>query len=73
VARSTKVVKYVGITMNFARRSAEHLRNGLEIEPILGMTNLSKLAARGVEQVLIEQHGLISQGGTLLNKINSIA
>ena len=29
--------------------------------------------ARGVEQLLIEQHGFISEGGTLLNRINSIA
>jgi RHS repeat-associated protein len=73
IDKATHAVQYVGITMNYARRAAEHFRNGLEIEPILGMTNISKLAARGVEQVLIEEHGLISQGGTLLNKINSIA
>jgi hypothetical protein len=53
-------VKYIGITTNFARRPAEHLRYGLLIEPIAGMSDLSKLAARGAEQVLIEQHGLIS-------------
>ena len=29
--------------------------------------------ARGVEQALMEHHGLAKNGGTLLNKINSIA
>jgi len=37
------------------------------------LTNLSKADARAVEQVLIELHGLGKNGGTLLNKINSIA
>ena len=34
---------------------------------------LTRQQARGVEQALIEQQGLSKLGGTLLNKINSIA
>ncbi len=65
-------VQYTGITNNLARRAAEHLRQkGIEIEPLL--TGLSRNDARAVEQVLIEIHGLQKQGGTLLNRINSIA
>ncbi len=65
-------VVYVGITNNFARRAAEHLRqSGLKIVPLL--ERLSKADARAVEQVLIEIHDLGKNGGTLLNKINSIA
>jgi hypothetical protein len=54
-------------------RSAQHLRNGLQIERVPGLGGLTKLQARGVEQALIEQHGLAKYGGTLINKINSIA
>jgi hypothetical protein len=65
-------VKYVGITNNLARRAAEHLRTkGIQIEKLMG--NLSRTDARAVEQALIEIHGLGANGGTLLNKINSIA
>ena len=66
------VVKYVGITNNLARREAEHLaQKGININPL--MTGLSRSDARAVEQALIEMHGLGKTGGTLLNKINSIA
>lgn len=66
------VTQYVGITNNFARRQAEHLASkGIEIEPL--MKNLSRADARSVEQALIEIHGLGKNGGTLLNKINSIS
>jgi filamentous hemagglutinin len=62
--------RYVGITKDFYRRAGEHLRgSGWEIRPILGLENLSKLDARAVEQVLIEQYGL----NNLYNQINSIA
>jgi len=44
---------------------------GINIEPVL--SNLTRAQARGVEQALIEIHGLGKEGGTLLNKINSIA
>jgi hypothetical protein len=65
-------VQYVGITNNLARRSAEHLaERGLQIEELLG--GLSRSDGRSVEQALIEIHGLGRDGGTLLNRINSIA
>ncbi|MDD2592483.1 MAG: hypothetical protein PHN21_06740 [Erysipelotrichaceae bacterium] len=66
------VTQYVGITNNFARRQAEHIASkGIEIEPLV--KNLSRVDARSVEQVLIDIHGLRKNGGTLLNKINSIS
>jgi predicted esterase len=37
------------------------------------MGGLSRSDARAVEQALIEVHGLGRSGGTLLNRINSIA
>jgi len=65
-------VQYVGITNDVARRAVEQLRqNGFEIDKLLG--NLSREDARAVEQALIEIHGLGKNGGTLLNRINSIA
>ena len=68
-----KKVHYVGITNDVARRQAEHLTSkGIIIEPLL--ENLSRQDAKAVEQALIQIHGLgKSPGGTLLNKINSIA
>ncbi|HUT18233.1 MAG TPA: RHS repeat-associated core domain-containing protein, partial [Anaerolineae bacterium] len=67
-------VDYVGITGNFEQRAAAHLRlDALRIRPIQGLEALSRADARAVEQVLIEWHGLGRNGGTLLNKINSIA
>lgn len=65
-------VQYVGITNNLARRAAEHLRgSGIQIEKLLG--GLSRSDARAVEQALIQIHGLQWRGGTLQNRINSIA
>jgi excinuclease UvrABC nuclease subunit len=65
-------VNYVGITNNLARRAAEQLTGrGLQIEKLMG--GLSRSDARSVEQALIEIHGLGKNGGSLLNKINSIA
>ena len=65
-------VQYVGITNNLARREAEHLASkGIQIREL--MTGLSRADARSVEQALIEIHGLGKNGGTLLNKINSIS
>ncbi|MBR0577490.1 hypothetical protein KCG48_14375, partial [Proteiniclasticum sp. BAD-10] len=67
-----KVVQYVGITDDIARRAAEHLaKKGIRIESL--MKGLSRADARAVEQALIEIHGLAKNGGTLINKINSIA
>jgi hypothetical protein len=67
-------IQYVGRTNNFARRAAAHLRlKGIEISNIRGLSNLSMYDAKAVEQVLIEFHGLGSEGGTLMNLINGIA
>jgi filamentous hemagglutinin len=66
--------RYVGITDDVARRGAEHLaQKGIEIEAISGLKNLSRVDARAVEQTLINYYGLGGNGGTLLNKINSIS
>ena len=68
------VTKYVGITNNLERRAAEHLASkGIRIKLIPGLTNLERKDARAVEQVLIEHFGMTKDGGTLINKINSIA
>ena len=65
-------VQYVGQTNNIARRAAEHLREkGIRIDELIG--GLSRKEAKAVEQALIEIHGLVKNGGTLLNKINSVA
>lgn len=65
-------VNYVGITNSLARRAAEHLRTkGIQIERVMG--GLSRGDARAVEQALIEIHRLGRNGGTLLNRINSIS
>ncbi len=67
-----KQVQYVGLTDDIARRAAEHLRErGFRIRELLG--GLSREDARAVEQALMEIHGLGKNGGTLLNRINSIA
>jgi filamentous hemagglutinin len=64
------VTKYIGITMDLARRGGEHLaQKGWQIEPMQGLQNLSRFDARAVEQVLIERFGLPN----LHNQINSIA
>ncbi len=67
------VVEYVGITTNFARREAEHLANGRRIEQINGLSNITRNAARGAEQLLIDHYGLGKNGGVLSNIINSIS
>lgn len=68
----TNDVQYAGITNELARRAAEHLRlNGIRINKLMG--HLSREDARAVEQALIEIHGLAKNGGTLMNRINSIA
>lgn len=73
-------VKYVGITMRDPLvRFAEHLaaegtgKELLSYYVVEGATGLSKLSARIWEQTLINQYGLIRNGGVLLNRINSIA
>jgi len=63
---------YIGITNNLERRTAQQLaEKGIVIDPIPGLTGLSRLDARSVEQVLIERAR--ASGEPLLNKINSIA
>jgi RHS repeat-associated protein len=70
----TGEVQYVGITESYEARAAAHLREkGIRIEKIAKLENLSHDDARAVEQVMIEYYGLGKNGGTLLNKINSIA
>jgi RHS repeat-associated protein len=67
-------VNYVGITNNLERRAAEHLGSkGISIRMIPGLRNLSRADARAVEQTLIEHHKLARNGGTLMNRINSIS
>ncbi|HEY1605144.1 MAG TPA: RHS repeat-associated core domain-containing protein [Allosphingosinicella sp.] len=65
--------RYVGRTGRaLEARAAEHLRSvGRVIQPVV--SGLSRRAARATEQALIEAHGLARAGGTLANKINSIA
>jgi RHS repeat-associated protein len=65
-------IQDVGVTNNLARRAAEHLASrGIQVEKVLG--GLARSDARAVEQALIEIHGLGKNGGTLFNRINSIA
>lgn len=45
----------------------------MSIDKIPRLNNLSRTEARAVEQTLINRHGLEKDGGSLLNKINSIA
>jgi hypothetical protein len=69
----TGEVRYVGITRRFAARSAYWLRTkGYDIEEVDQLRVLTRAEARGVEQALIEHHGLRMQGGTLNNLINAI-
>ena len=65
-----KNVIYVGMTNNFLRRRAEHA-NRFMIEKY--RSNLTKYDARALEQALIEHYKFRRDGGTLLNKINSIS
>ncbi|WP_286906369.1 filamentous hemagglutinin N-terminal domain-containing protein [Roseovarius sp.] len=66
--------RYVGITDDILKRGQAHLRQkGIVIDQIPGMSKLSRADARAVEQTLINYHGLGKNGGTLINKINSIS
>jgi len=70
----TGEVNYVGITNNLPRRYGEQYhKKGIKIQEIQGLSNLTKSDARAVEQALIEIHLLEKEGGTLTNRINSIA
>lgn len=46
---------------------------GISIRQIPGLGKMPRTDARATEQVLIELHGLSRNGGTLMNRINSIA
>lgn len=76
---ATGEVQYIGITKDFNRRKAAHLRcKGIEIDHIPGLQNLTRDDARAVEQALIEFYGGPVKAkdwkpGDLLNRINSIA
>jgi RHS repeat-associated protein len=73
VDEAGKVI-YIGITKAYKTRAAAHFaKKGIAIEAIDGLSGLSRADARAVEQTLIELHSLSKNGGTLLNKINSIA
>lgn len=65
-----KNVIYVGMTNNFLRRRAEHAHR-FAIKKF--KSNLTKYDARALEQALIEHYKFRRDGGTLLNKINSIS
>jgi RHS repeat-associated protein len=70
----TGEVQYVGITDSFARRAAEHLASkGIAIQEVKNLGSLTRYDARAVEQALIQYYGLGRNGGSLLNRINSIA
>jgi RHS repeat-associated protein len=68
-------INYIGVTNDMIRRNAQHIARGRPIvgRALEGLTNLSRLDAKAVEQVLISGHGLGKNGGQLLNEINSIA
>ena len=60
-------------------REAEHRlaigtgKELLDYDVVSGTTRLPKNLARELEQLYINQYGLEKNGGSLLNKINSIA
>jgi hypothetical protein len=70
---------YVGTTSKDAAiKFGEHINSGtakslLDYRVIDGATNLTKAQARVWEQTIINELGLQSKGGQLLNEINSIA
>lgn len=65
---------YVGITNDFDLRKTQHARAGRSFtpQPIPGASGLSRGEARSIEQACIDQGGLMSSGGLLENRINSI-
>ncbi|MFB3304751.1 hypothetical protein Q7C20_15965 [Pseudomonas sp. AMR01] len=63
-----------GPVYNLEARLAAYLsQKSIEIDTIPGLQNISRSDARAVEQVLIEYKGLGKNGGSLINKINSIS
>ena len=77
---SEGIVRYVGITMRDAAvRFDEHINSTgtgkelLDYSVINRATDLTRSAAKVIEQQLIDLYGLGKNEGQLLNKINSIA
>ena len=61
--------QYIGMTMDFARRQAEHA-DRFTVQVIEGLQGLTYTTARALEQVLIETYGFQAQeGGQLVNKL----
>jgi hypothetical protein len=56
---------------NDERLTATQFGHGAVLTPVI--KDLTRQQARAVEQFLIEHYGLSKSGGTLVNKINSIA
>jgi uncharacterized protein RhaS with RHS repeats len=76
VSRVRGVTRYVGITKDFASRSAAHGRVGRyvqELQPGGRLSRLNRFDAHSVEQAMINRNGLGKYGGTLTNRINSVA
>ncbi|MBI5123084.1 RHS repeat-associated core domain-containing protein, partial [Candidatus Roizmanbacteria bacterium] len=67
------ITNYIGKTINYERRAQEWLRQGRITEKVKGLELLPEEHLSGVEQAAIERDGLMKNGGTLLNKINSIS
>jgi filamentous hemagglutinin len=66
--------RYCSLSLILKGGAAEQLaRKGITIRAIPGLQDLSRADARAVEQVLIETYGLGKNGGSLVNKINSIS
>jgi uncharacterized protein (UPF0216 family) len=67
------VVRYIGITGNIARRTAEWARNPIvsrTIKEFKGLYNVTRKQARALEHLLIEQFGRISKADGVLENIN---
>ncbi len=73
ISTSDGTVNYVGRTNDIARRTLEHANAGRGIVPQEVASKLTLKQARGLEQALINKYKMIKNGGTLLNRINSIA
>ena len=73
ISKTDDVVTYVGRTNNISRRTAEHALGKRGIVPQEVANKLTLKQARGLEQALINNFKMVKNGGTLLNKINSIS
>ena len=73
ISKADGTVNYVGRTNNIARRTLEHANAGRGVVPQEVAKKLTLKQARGLEQALINKYKMIKNGGTLINRINSIA